>query len=98
MITRASKQHTHVFLPEMDLKCAYSFCTKTFRTEKGRNAHYRSAEGRFNAERIATNSMKRKLTDCNDPSHGTSIEENANAATPEDEATGLRDDTSSGST
>ena len=85
--------YIHFICLGMVLKCTYSFCAKTFRTEKGRNAHYRSAEGRFHAERTATNSMKRKFSDCNDPSRGTSIEENANAVTPEDEATDPRDDT-----
>ena len=86
------QSYVHLTCLGMVLKCAYSFCAKTFCTEKGRNAHYRSAEGRFHAERTATNSMKRKLSDYNDPSHGTSFEENTNAAIPEDEATGLQDD------
>ena len=31
----------------MELKCAYSFCKKTFRSERGRNAHYKSEEGKY---------------------------------------------------
>ena len=46
----------------MDLKCAYSFCTKTFRTEKGRNAHYQSAEGKFH-NRNFTSSRKGRLSE-----------------------------------
>ena len=71
----------------MVLKCAYSFCAKTFRTEKGRTAHYRSAEGRLHAECIAIKPMKRKLSDYDDSSNVPGIEENINAATPDHEAT-----------
>ena len=71
----------------MALKCAYTFCTKTFRTERGRNAHYGSAEGRFHG-RTATSSLKRKLSDYDDPSHDHSTyEENTNSPMPEGETT-----------
>ena len=71
----------------MALKCAYTFCTKTFRTERGRNAHYGSAEGRFHG-RTATSSLKRKLSDYDDPSHDPSTyEENTNSPMPEGETT-----------
>ena len=83
MITRASKQHTHVFLPEMDLKCAYSFCTKTFRTEKGRNSHYKSAEGKFHNRNFAS-SRKRKLSEYDTASHLLESEEISNTSGTED--------------
>ena len=51
----------------MDLRCAYSFCTKTFRTEKGRNAHYKSADGKFHNCDF-TNFRKRKLSEYDVPS------------------------------
>ena len=83
MITRASKQHTHVFLPEMDLKCAYSFCTKTFRTEKGRNSHYKSAEGQFHNHNFAS-SRKRKLSEYDTASHLLEGEEISSMSGTED--------------
>ena len=55
-------QHAYVCCSEMELKCAYSFCTRTFRTEKGRNAHYKSADGKFH-NRDFTSSRKRKLSE-----------------------------------
>ena len=68
------------------MKCAYSFCTKTFCTEKGRNGHYRSTEGKFH-ERIATSSLKRKFSDYDGASTVPSDEENANSPMPECETT-----------
>ena len=77
------KRNIHFICLGMVLKCAYSFCAKTFRTEKGRTAHYRSAEGRLHAECTAIKPMKRKLSDYDDSSNVPGIEENINAATPD---------------
>lgn len=77
------KQHDHVFCSEMVLKCAYSFCTKTFRTEKGRNAHYRSVDGKFH-NRNFTSSRKRKLSEYDITSYVLEGEEISSMSSSED--------------
>ena len=67
----------------MDLKCAYSFCTKTFRTEKGRNSHYKSAEGQFHNHNFAS-SRKRKLSEYDTASHLLEGEEISSMSGTED--------------
>lgn len=74
----------------MVLKCAYTFCAKTFRTERGRSAHYGSAEGRFH-ERAATGSLKRKLSDYDDASHVPSANRNSPTLEGETTANDLQD-------
>lgn len=69
----------------MELKCAYSFCRKTFRSEKGRNAHYKSEEGRYHnvAERQG---LKRKFSVLDDAECPSEDEESSDLLVSEAES------------
>ena len=84
------------FSTGMELKCAYSFCTKTFRTEKGRNAHYRSTDGRLHNRSDVTHSRKRRLSENNSVSSSHDPKSRRLSTVPmsgDEVSTGLKSDT-----
>ena len=69
----------------MELKCAYSFCKKTFRTERGRNSHYKSEEGKFHNVK-ESKGLKRKFSAIDDSKYPSEDKESSDLLAPEDEA------------